>query len=94
MFCKENGAPLDPRGVSQAFQVRRKAAKLPQATLHGLRHAAATHLALTVGTRPETTRAVLGHASTATTAHYYTHAVDDLNRAAVDSHAALIDGAR
>jgi integrase len=94
VFARENGAPLDPRGVSQAFQVRRKAAKLPAGTLHGLRHAAATHLALTVGAHPETTRAVLGHASSATTAHYYTHAIDDLSRAAVESLAELVDGAR
>jgi integrase len=94
VFARENGAPLDPRGVSQAFQVRRKAAKLPQGTLHGLRHAAATHLALTVGAHPETTRSVLGHASTATTARYYTHAVDDLSGAAVAALAELVDGAR
>ena len=72
VFCRENGTPLDPRGVSQAFQVRRKAAKLPRTTLHGLRHAAATTLALRVGAHPETARAILGHASTATTARYYT----------------------
>jgi integrase len=45
VFCRENGTPLDPRGISQAFQVRRKAAGLPTLNLHGLRHTNATHLA-------------------------------------------------
>jgi integrase len=89
-----NGSPLDPRSISQAFQVRRKAAGLPASTLHGLRHAAATMLALHVGAHPETTRAVLGHASTATTAQYYLHAVDDLTAATVASLADLVDGVR
>ena len=56
VFCKEDGSPLDPTGISRRFQVRRKAAKLPPSTLHGLRHAAATSLALSIGAHPETTR--------------------------------------
>jgi len=59
-----------------------------------LRHAAAKHLALNVGAHPETTRSVLGHASVATTAVYYTHAIDELSRDAMDSLAELVDGAR
>jgi integrase len=94
VFCRPDGSPLDPRSVSQAFQVRRKAAGLPASTLHGLRHAAATTLTLRFGAHPETTRAVLGHASTATTAAYYTHAVDGLSAAAVASLADLVHGAR
>ena len=94
VFCRENGTPLDPRGVSQAFQVRRKAADLPTLNLHGLRHSAATHLALTVGAHPETTRAQLGHSSVRTTAHFYTHSLDDASRTAADALASVFDDPR
>lgn len=94
VFCHENGTPLDPRGVSQAFQVRRKAAGLPKLTLHGLRHSAATHLALTVGAHRETVRAALGHSSTRTTETYYTHELDAASRVASDGLAEAYDGPR
>jgi integrase len=92
VFCREDGSPLDPRGVSQMFQVRRKAAGLPKLTLHGLRHSAATHLALTVGAHRETVRAALGHSSTRTTEAYYTHALDEASQLASDALAAVFDG--
>ncbi len=91
VFCHENGTPLNPGGVSQAFHVRRKAAGLPFATLHSLRHGVGTHLALTVGAHRETVRDLLGHASVSTTDHYYTHAIDEASRAAVETFAGLVD---
>jgi integrase len=94
VFCRPDGPPLDPRGVSQAFQVRRKAAGLPAGSLHGHRHAAATSLALRVKADRETTRSILGHASSQTLDVYYLHAVDDIDAAAVASLADLVDGAR
>lgn len=42
VFTTLEGGPLNPRAVSQAFQVRRKRAKLPHVQLHDLRHGAAT----------------------------------------------------
>ena len=94
VFCREDGTPLNPGAVSQAFQVRRKAAGLPPLNLHGLRHTAATHLALTVGAHRETVRAALGHSSVRTTEGYYTHALDDVSRAAADALAATYDAPR
>ena len=94
VFCRENGTPLDPRSVSQWFHVRRKAAGLPTLNLHGLRDSAATHLALTVGAHPETTRAQLGHSSVRTTADIYTHALAAASRTAADALASAFDDPR
>jgi integrase len=50
-------------------------------------------MAVTLGEHAETVADVLGHASSATTSEFYLHAIDSRSGAALDAHAALIDGA-
>ena len=86
-----DGRPLNPRALSQAFQVRRKNAKLPHVRLHDLRHGAAT-LALEGDVNLELIRRRMGHARIATTIDLYArHEIESSERAAADTVAGLID---
>ena len=66
VFTRLDGQPLNPRALSQAFQVRRKNAGLPHVRLHDLRHGAAT-LALEGDVNLELIRRRMGHAHISTT---------------------------
>jgi len=74
VFAHEDGRPLSPSSLSQMFQVRRKAAGLPPLHLHGLRHSAASAMALKLNVGRETLAKALGHASARTASAYYVHA--------------------
>jgi integrase len=92
VFVKPDGQPLNPRGVSQAFQVRRKRAKLPHVRLHDLRHGAAT-LAIAGDVNLELLRRRMGHATIRTTIDLYArHDLPTAERAAAETVANLIDG--
>ena len=52
VFAREDGSPLDPDVVSQAFGRRVRRAGLPEIGLHDLRHTHAT-LALAAGVHPK-----------------------------------------
>jgi integrase len=92
VFCKPDGTPRDPRGISARFTTIYRAAKLPPIRLHDLRHGAAV-LGIASGTHVELLRRQLGHASVHETIDRYgRHAIDAAQRAAVDSVAALVDG--
>jgi integrase len=91
VFTKLDGEPLNPRALSQAFQVRRKNAKLPHVRLHDLRHGAAT-LALEGDVNLELIRRRMGHAHISTTIDLYArHEIESSERAAADTVADLID---
>lgn len=71
VFAREDGEPLYPQRISEAFERHARQAGLPHIRLHGLRHTHAT-LALTsgvpvhvvaarLGDRPETLLAVYSH---------------------------------
>lgn len=63
-------APVLSQALGDAFRGARKRAGIRRrVTLHGLRHAFATHL-FEQGVAPATLQALLGHANPKTTAHY------------------------
>ena len=90
VFARPDGRPLDPRGVSAAFVVRARQAGLPPIRLHDLRHGVAT-LMLRGQVHPEIIRRRLGHASISVTLATYSHEAPELEQAAGDGVAALID---
>jgi integrase len=91
VFTKLDGESLNPRGVSQAFQVRRKNAGLPHVRLHDLRHGAAT-LELEGEVNLEMIRRRMGHARISTTIDLHArHEIESSERAAADTVAGLID---
>jgi integrase len=83
-FTREDGTVLDPVWLTRTFDRHRKAAGLPVATLHGLRHAHATGL-LQAGVPLKTVSARLGHASANVTLGIYAHVLpgDDAEAALV-----------
>ncbi|MGZ4394537.1 MAG: site-specific integrase [Gaiellaceae bacterium] len=91
VFAHVDGRPLNPGGVSQAFQVRRKRAGLPHVRLHDLRHGLAT-MALAEHLPAELVRRRLGHSRIAVTVDLYQrHAVEEAERDVANLLAARID---
>ena len=78
VFTTPEGDPLNPRCISQAFQTRRKRAKLPHIRLHDLRHGAAT-------------LALEGDVNLEPIDLYARHEIVSAERAAADTVAGLID---
>lgn len=80
IFTQDNGKPLDPDTPSKAFRKILKrynachAEKLPEISLHGLRHTSAT-LLISGNLDVKTISARLGHADTSTTLNIYSHAL-------------------
>lgn len=72
VFTTEIGTPLEPRNVARRFAAHAHAAGLPKATLHTLRHTAAS-LLLATGTHTKIVQEHLGHSSYAITADIYSH---------------------
>ena len=90
LFVTPNGILLHPdtiTGYYRDFIARNP--DLPNVTLHGLRHTAAT-LMLTNGVDIETVSRVLGHASSTTTSNYYLHSADESKRRALQGLDAAI----
>lgn len=90
VFCDPyTGEPMAPDALTKAFQRAASAAKIKGATLHSLRHSAATWM-LTSGADVVSVQRILGHAAASTTLNRYSHAVEGLPSKAV----ATIDAAR
>jgi integrase len=77
----QEGAALDPKNVTRAFQRRLRAAGLPPMRFHDLRHAYAT-LSLVAGVPLRVVQEALGHTSIALTAAVYAHVLPELQREA------------
>lgn len=84
VFTDAVGRPLLPEYVSHAFAKARKSAGLPTATLHQLRHTAAT-LLLSEGVPLAVISDWLGHSSIGVTAKHYAAVVPALHRQAADA---------
>lgn len=86
-FASEDGSLLNPERVTKAFDRHRKAAGLPPATFHSLRHSHATAL-LQAGVPIKTVSQRLGHSSATVTLRVYSHVLpgDDANAALVGAH--------
>lgn len=81
VFCKDNGAPLDPREFTKHFQRLLEKAGLPKVRLHDLRHTHAS-LLLARGVHPKVVQERLGHSSIAITLDLYSHLTPGLQKAA------------
>ena len=92
IFCTDLGEPRRPDYVSRRFKQLATDAGVPVIKLHEGRHSAAS-LARDAAVDPEIRRRTLGHADQAMTSHY-THIEAQAHRAAAESVAALVEGAR
>lgn len=81
VFPSLYGTPLDPRNLQRDFAKLRKAAGIPDLTLHGLRHSA-TSLYLALSIPPHVVQAIMGHADPNVTLAVYAHAHDEEHRKA------------
>jgi integrase len=91
IFCREDGQPLDPDGVTGAFDRLARRAGLPKIVLHDLRHGAASML-LAAGVNPKVVQERLGPASIQITLDLYSHVMAGLQADASAKLAALLDG--
>ncbi len=90
-FCRENGLPIHPQSLSQAFERDAKAAGLPLIRFHDLRHSYAT-VALSAGIHPKVVSERLGHSSISVTLDCYSHVIPALEEEAASRIAKLILG--
>ncbi|MCP4317731.1 MAG: site-specific integrase [Hyphomicrobiales bacterium] len=86
--AKEDGGPMNPRGVSKDFRRLVQALDLPPTRFHDLRHTHATHL-LRQGVHPKIVSERLGHSTIAITLDTYSHVLPGMQVDAV----ALVDAA-
>ena len=92
VFCRVNGAPIDPSTLDRAFSQALKRAGLPAIRLHDTRHTYATWL-LEQGVSPKVVQTMLGHSSIRITMDVYSHVSLDLERqAAATLNAVLTRG--
>jgi integrase len=82
VFTTETGEPSDPRNALRAFKAAAARAGLPAASLHTLRHSAASVM-LTHGVPLKVVSDILGHSSIAITGDVYGHVSPDVSRDAV-----------
>jgi len=95
--AREDGMPLQPRSLTQAWRRIAADGSLPRVRFHDLRHAHATHL-LASGVHPKVASERLGHSKVGITLDLYSHVlpgmqedaaarVDEALRAAVNNRA-------
>jgi integrase len=90
VFRSEDGAPINPTSLRWRARRYARAADVPYIATHGARHTAAT-LAFAAGVPLVTISKRLGHSSIAITADIYVDRDADLDAAAADAVAALLD---
>ena len=81
VFCRLNGLPLYPDGVSDQFNRLVTKAGVKSITFHDLRHTHAT-LLLVAGIHPKVVSERLGHYSVALTLDLYSHVIPGLDQEA------------
>jgi integrase len=84
IFVGESGNPIEPRNLLRGFKAAAKRAGLPNATLHSLRHAAASQM-LNSGVPLFTVSKTLGHSSVSVTGDIYGHLEDHAQKSALKS---------
>jgi integrase len=91
VFTREDGMPIHPEWLSDAFEWRIKAAGLPRIRLHDLRHTHAS-LGLAAGVPIKVMSERLGHTSSSFTADAYQHVTPGLEEEAAATVARLVFG--
>lgn len=82
VYTREDGEPLQPRSLTQAWRKVAGIADLPRVRFHDLRHAHATHL-LASGVPPKIASERLGHSRVGITLDLYTHVLPGMQEDAV-----------
>lgn len=88
VFSGDDGGPLHPERMYQAFKRAVIKHRLPPIPLHGLRHTWAT-IALQSGVHPRVVQERLGHSNIAITLQTYSHVLPTMHDAAAATVAAL-----
>ena len=81
MFCKPDGSPMSPDGLSKAWRSTVKLLGLPKVTFHALRHTHASAL-IAAGLDVVKTSRRLGHSDPTVTLRIYAHLFDNSDAAA------------
>jgi integrase len=89
VFCLENGTPIHPHSLSQAFERLVEKSELPRIRLHDLRHTHAT-IAVRAGVPVKVISERLGHESPAFTLKQYAHVIPGMQAEAAAAVARLI----
>lgn len=92
VLTRENGEPLHPQTLSQAFERRVTKLGLERIRFHDLRHTSAT-LALAAGVHPKVVSERLGHASIGITLDVYSHVTKGMQEAAAAELDRVVFGA-
>ncbi len=91
VFTREDGTPIHPEWLSDAFEWRIKTAGLPRIRFHDLRHTHAS-LGLAAGIPVKVMSERLGHSSSSFTADTYQHVTPALEEQAASTVARLVFG--
>jgi integrase len=89
VIAHEDGAPIGPDYLTQAFRRKLRRLGLPMMRFHDLRHSSAT-LALTNGVDVRTVAGRLGHADSAITLRVYAHFLKEADQAAAEALNAIL----
>ena len=84
VVMRADGKPLQPRSITQNFQLFLQRCGLARVRLHDLRHSHATQL-LASGVHPKIAQERLGHSSIAITLDLYSHVLPGMQADAADS---------
>jgi integrase len=87
-----DGAPLQPRSLTHAFEKFLAKHDLPHIRLHDLRHSHATAM-LSAGIHPEVAQERLGHSSVSVTIDLYSHVMPGMQEEAAARVDAALQGA-
>lgn len=90
VFTNELGGHIEPRNLTRKFYSLIKAAGIPKANLHSLRHSFATRL-LEMGVSPKVVQEILGHSTITLTLDTYSHVMPELKKDAVDKLGGLFE---
>jgi len=90
VFCHEDGAPIHPHVLSDAFKKLVARSGIPRIRLHDLRHTHAT-LLLKAGVPIKVVSERLGHATPAFTMATYQHVLPGMQQEAARTFAAILE---
>lgn len=91
MFCREDGSPIHPHSLSQAFERLVRNSGLRKIRLHDLRHTHAT-IAVRAGVPVKVVSERLGHESPAFTLKQYAHVIPGMQAEAAEAITAAVKG--